>query len=238
VPAIRRLGPHDGFFPPTGQALDYPNGLLAVGGDLGSQRLLAAYRRGIFPWYEPGQPILWWTPDPRSVLFPAELHISRSLRRTLRRDAFTLSVDQAFRDVMERCGEARDDQAGSWIGTEMVEAYCCLHDLGYAHSIEVRDRDGQLVGGLYGIALGRAFFGESMFSRATDASNIALVALVHIRTRGGFELIDCQVESEHLNRLGARCISRLDFEALLGQTVDQPVPRGIWWLPRSCGELL
>jgi leucyl/phenylalanyl-tRNA--protein transferase len=238
MPAIQRLGVGDGFFPPSDQALDYPNGLLAIGGDLGSQRLLAAYRRGIFPWYEPGQPIMWWTPDPRSVLFPADLHISRSLRKTLRQDAFALGVDRSFREVMARCGDDRAGQAGTWIGQDMLDAYCCLHQRGYAHSVEVRNSHGELVGGLYGVALGQVFFGESMFSRERDASKVALVALVDILKRGGFRLIDCQVESEHLNSLGARTISRLDFEAMLGQTITETTARGIWTLPWSCGELL
>jgi leucyl/phenylalanyl-tRNA--protein transferase len=234
---IVQLGEADEF-PPTGNALDYPNGLLAAGGDLSPRRLLSAYRRGIFPWYDDPQPILWWTPDPRSVLFPEQLHISRSLRKVLRRDRLRLAVDTRFREVMRHCAELRGDGLGTWIGEDMVGAYSRLHELGYAHSVEVLDQHGQLVGGLYGVALGKAYFGESMFSRIPDASKVALVALVDILQRGGFKLIDCQVESDHLNSMGAQNISRLDFEALLEQTVDLEPEQCIWQLPATCGDLL
>ncbi len=233
---IRQLHTADPF-PPTGEALDYPNGLLAVGGDLSASRLLNAYRLGIFPWYEEPQPVLWWTPDPRSVLFPEQLHISRSLRKTLRRDRFRLSVDQRFEAVMRNCAQLRGDGLGTWIGDDMLAAYCDLHHIGYGHSVEVLDEQHQLVGGLYGVAIGRVFFGESMFSHATDASKVALVALVDILRRGGFHLIDCQVESEHLNSLGARNISRLDFERRLAQTIDMEHDPAIWRLPATCGDL-
>ena len=235
--AIQQLHPGDPF-PPTSEALDYPNGLLAVGGDLSPRRLIEAYTQGIFPWYEDPQPVLWWTPDPRSVLFPGELHISRSLRKTLRKNRFRLSVDRHFEKVMRQCAQLRGDGLGTWIGDDMLDAYCDLHHIGHAHSVEVYNEDGQLVGGLYGIALGRAYFGESMFSEETDASKVALVGLVDILTRGGFQVIDCQVESEHLNSLGARNISRLDFEALLAQTIDNAHDQDIWQLPGTCGELL
>jgi len=218
--------------------LDYPNGLLAAGGELSVERLLAAYRRGIFPWYEAPQPVLWWTPNPRSVLFPEELHISRSLRKTLKSDAFLLSVDQQFAQVMQECAKPRRDGAGTWIGSDMLTAYVALHDLGFAHSVEVRDRTGKLVGGLYGVAMGRVFFGESMFSRETDASKVALVALIHLLRRANFHLIDCQVENEHLNSLGARNIDRLDFEQRLEHTVGVETDGAIWQLPASCGDLL
>lgn len=224
-------------FPPTHLALDEPNGLLAVGGALTVPRLLSAYRRGIFPWYEAPQPVLWWTPNPRSVLFPDELHISRSLARTLRRNTFSLAVDQRFERVMRACAQPRRDGAGTWIDEDMVAAYGKLHELGCAHSVEVMGRDGRLVGGLYGVALGQVFFGESMFSRQSDASKVALVALVNILRRGGFRMIDCQVENPHLNSLGARCIDRLDFEQRLAQTVDSEVAGDIWHLPVDCGEL-
>lgn len=225
-------------FPPSSEALDYPNGLLAVGGDLSVGRLLAAYSRGIFPWYEEPQPVLWWTPDPRSVLFPEALHVSRSLRRTLRRDRFRLAVDTCFGRVMRACAQLRGDGLGTWIGDGMLAAYTELHHLGYAHSIEVMDDAGKLIGGLYGVALGRVFFGESMFSRQSDASKVALVALVDILHRGGFRVIDCQVESEHLNTMGACNIPRLDFEQLLAQTVSANHDSGIWQLPDTCGGLL
>ncbi len=235
--AIARLD-EDLTFPPTGEALEEPNGLLAVGGDLSPQRLLAAYRLGIFPWYEEPQPILWWTPDPRSVLFPDELHISRTLRRTLRSDCFHVRADSRFDAVLEGCASLRGDGLGTWIGDAMITAYKALHTLGYAHSIEVFDREDHLVGGLYGVCIGRAFFGESMFSRVADASKVALVALVNIAQRGGIRLIDCQVESDHLNSLGARCISRLDFERCLAQTVEEETNAGIWRLSTGCGALL
>lgn len=234
---IRRLD-EDADFPPSREALEYPNGLLAVGGELSTQRLLTAYRRGIFPWYEEPQPVLWWTPDPRSVLFPQELHVSRSLRRTLRRNTFGLAVDTRFAAVMRACAALRGDGLGTWIDDRMIDAYTQLHRQGYAHSIEVLDTAGKLVGGLYGVSLGRVFFGESMFSKRPDASKVALVALVGILCRGAFELIDCQVESDHMNSMGARNIDRLDFERRLAQTIDIETPTDIWQLPATCGGLL
>ena len=231
------LGPGEDF-PPSREALEYPNGLLAAGGELTPARLLSAYRRGIFPWYEEPQPVLWWTPNPRAVLFPAELHISRSLRRVLRRDSFALATDTAFGEVMAACAEPRRDALGTWIGRDMLAAYIALHREGHAHSVEVLDGTGQLVGGLYGVALGGVFFGESMFSRQPDASKVALVALVDILSRGGFGLIDCQVGNPHLTSLGARDIDRLDFEARLAQNVGNEVDPGIWSLPGTCGALL
>jgi len=234
---IPQLRPSDPF-PATSAALDYPNGLLAAGGELSPRRLIDAYRRGIFPWYEEPQPVLWWTPDPRSVLYPERLHLSRSLRRTLKRNQFRLSLDTHFEQVMRECARLRLDGLGTWIGDDMLGAYCDLHHIGHAHSIEVLSGDGILVGGLYGVAIGRVFFGESMFSRQTDASKVALVALVDIVNRGGFELIDCQVESEHLNSLGSVNISRLDFERHLAHTIDIAHDPGIWRLPATCGDLL
>ena len=233
--SIRQLH-RDDHFPPTSEALEYPNGLLAIGGDLSPGRLIDAYRRGIFPWYEEPQPVLWWTPDPRSVLFPDQLHISRSLRKTLRRDCFQLAVDQHFEQVMRNCAQLRGDGLGTWIGDDMLAAYCDLHHIGLAHSVEVLDNDGKLVGGLYGVAQGRAYFGESMFSEETDASKVALVALVNILQRGGFELIDCQVESEHLNSLGAKLISRVDFENHLAHT--DPDSRPAAWEFSTPGDAL
>jgi leucyl/phenylalanyl-tRNA--protein transferase len=193
-------------FPPVERALREPNGLLAAGGDLSTERLLAAYRRGIFPWYEIGQPILWWSPDPRMVLFPEELHVSRSLRKTLRRGIFEVTFDQAFANVLDGCGAPRKEGHGTWLTDDMKRAYLCLHQQGHAHSVETW-HDGKLVGGLYGVQLGRVFFGESMFSRASDASKVALAHLC----RGNYELIDCQVESPHLRRLGARPMTRHAF---------------------------
>ena len=237
MPFLAQLEPGDPF-PPTTAALAEPNGLLAVGGILDADTLLRAYRRGIFPWYEAPQPVLWWTPDPRSVLFPDELHVSRSLGRTLRRARFRLSVDRDFSAVMEACAAPRPGQSGTWIGAEMLHAYGELHALGYAHSIEVRGVDDALLGGLYGVALGGAFFGESMFSRETDASKVALVALVHCLRRGGGQIVDCQVQNPHLDSLGARDIPRLDFEERLAQTVGRPMGADTWALPEECGALL
>ena len=236
---MRRV-PHlqsDSDFPPTNDAMDSPNGLLAAGGGLSVERLLDAYRRGIFPWYEAPQPVLWWTPNPRSVLFPDNLHISRSLRKALRANTFHLSVDTQFVAVMRKCAEARRDGVGTWIDEDMVAAYGELHALGFAHSVEVTDASGILVGGLYGVALGRVFFGESMFSRIADASKVALVALVDIAKRGHLHMIDCQVENEHLKSLGASNLNRLDFEQRLAQNVDVAPDRDIWHLPATCGDL-
>ncbi|MEP0202542.1 MAG: leucyl/phenylalanyl-tRNA--protein transferase [Halioglobus sp.] len=225
-------------FPPTSDALEYPNGLLAVGGDLSPARLIAAYERGIFPWYETPRPIMWWTPDPRSILLPHELHISRSLRKTLRSNSFALSCNTMFEQVMRLCAAERSDGPGTWITPAMLSAYAQLHERGIARSIEIHNDSGELVGGLYGIALGRAFFGESMFSLQTDASKVALVALVSIMQRGGYTLIDCQVESEHLNSLGARNVSRVDFEQRLAHTVHCEPEPDAWRLPAHCGDLM
>ena len=237
LPGIQALDPGDSF-PPTSEALEYPNGLLTIGGDLSPERLIAAYRRGIFPWYEGNQPVLWWTPNPRSVLSPENFHISRSLGKTLRKNTFRLTVDKQFEKVIYRCGEMRRDGPGTWISEEMIIAYSRLHRQGIGHSIEVLNQHDELVGGLYGLALGGAFFGESMFSLEKDASKVALTGLVHIASCSNFNVIDCQVESEHLNSLGARNISRLDFEALLAQTVDMETDPGIWHLPATSGGLL
>ena len=203
-------------FPDVSRALTEPDGLLAAGGDLSPERLLAAYARGIFPWFAEGQPILWWSPDPRCVLWPERLHVSRRLRRQLRTSRAELRFNTAFGDVIRACAGKRRSEQGTWITDEMVAAYEHLHREGWAHSVEIWD-DSALVGGLYGVALGRVFFGESMFSRESDASKVALVALVDILRRGGFRLIDCQVESDHLNAMGACAIPRLDFEQLLAQ---------------------
>ncbi|EAQ99186.1 leucyl/phenylalanyl-tRNA--protein transferase [Congregibacter litoralis] len=236
MPLLHYLEPGEDF-PPSSEALAYPSGLLAAGGRLDSATLLKAYGRGIFPWYEAPQPVLWWTPDPRSILPLEDLHVSRSLRKTLRRDALTLSIDKAFADVMEACAAPRDGQRGTWIDRDMIQAYHRLSEEGHAHSIEVW-REGTLVGGLYGVAIGGAFFGESMFSRETDASKIALVALVWVLRKRGAVFIDCQIESEHLNSLGARNVSRVDFENRLQHTVDMSPATDNWVLPESTGALL
>jgi leucyl/phenylalanyl-tRNA---protein transferase len=208
-------------FPPASQALTEPNGLLAAGGDLSPTRLLAAYRRGIFPWYEEGQPILWWSPDPRAVLRPEDVKVSRSLRRSLNKGGFELRIDHAFEAVVAACAEPRRYTDATWITRDMAAAYARLHRLGWAHSFESW-RDGELVGGLYGVAIGRVFFGESMFTRATDASKVALVRLAeHLRARS-FRLIDCQVASAHVASLGATSVSRADFLGLLDEYCEPP----------------
>lgn len=214
-------------FPPVNQAMLEPNGLLAIGGDLSLPRLLAAYRHGIFPWFNEDQPILWWTPDPRAVLFPASLKISRSLRKRLRQQPFRITLDTAFADVIQGCAAARKKSHGTWITTAMQTAYIQLHEAGYAHSVEVW-QDELLVGGLYGVSLGKVFFGESMFSRSNDASKIALVYLVYQLQRWAFDLIDCQVESAHLNSLGAIPVSRHDFMVRLDKAMQAPTRQGIW----------
>ena len=227
-PLIPWLGP-DSRFPPVEQATADPNGLLAAGGDLSVARLVEAYGRGIFPWFNEDQPILWWSPDPRMVLFPAELKVSRSLARTLRNSRFEVRADTAFRDVIQRCRLSRRDQAGTWISAPMVEAYCELHRAGIAHSVETW-LDAELVGGLYGVALGRAFFGESMFMRATDASKVALVTLVRQLERWGFEMVDCQMNTAHLASFGAREIPRAEFTRRLRELIHYPSVPAPWQL--------
>jgi leucyl/phenylalanyl-tRNA--protein transferase len=226
--ALHWIRPDDSpdAFPDPQRALREPDGLLAVGGDLAPARLLAAYRRGIFPWYESGQPILWWSPDPRAILVPDELRISTSLRKTLRIDRLCVTLDSAFAAVVRGCAAPRPRQRGTWLTAEMQAAYGRLHDMGYAHSIEVWDAD-TLAGGLYGVALGRVFFGESMFSRVRDASKIALVRLAGEARARGIELIDCQVHSQHLASLGSRTMSRHEFLRLLERLCDDARP-GSW----------
>jgi len=213
---ITWLSPNDPpeWFPPLEQALDEPAGLLAAGGDLSPARLLAAYRQGIFPWYSPGQPVLWWSPEPRAVLFPSEFHCPRSLARTLRHGEFELAVDRNFEAVIEACAAPRLRSAGTWITAEMHRAYCDLHRRGFAHSVETY-RAGKLIGGLYGVWMDKVFFGESMFSRERDASKVALAHLVKIAPANGIEVIDCQLSSRHLESLGARTIPRREFRAFL-----------------------
>ncbi|OHC65171.1 MAG: leucyl/phenylalanyl-tRNA--protein transferase [Rhodocyclales bacterium GWA2_65_19] len=220
--------PDEPVFPALNKALAEPNGLLAAGGDLGPQRLLAAYRRGIFPWYSAGEPILWWSPDPRMVLFPDEVKISRSLTRTLRNANYDVRLDTVFGDVVHACAnQSRDGQPGTWITGEMQAAYLALHRLGYAHSVETWI-DGKLVGGLYGVAIGRAFYGESMFTTARDASKIALAHLCAYLKQRGFGIIDCQMETRHLASLGARPIPRREFSARLDDLCAQDDAPGRW----------
>ena len=220
--ALAWLTSDDLDFPPAEQALAEPNGLLAAGGDLSPERLLAAYRQGIFPWFEDGQPILWWSPDPRTVLYPDKIHISRSMRRLLRNNAFTVSCDQAFEQVIDQCAiSPRDGQSGTWITPGMRQAYINLHQRGHAHSIEAWQAE-QLVGGLYGVVIGRVFFGESMFSRVSNASKYAFICLANQLADWDFALIDCQVSTAHLNSLGAETISRSCFLQVLDLAVNQP----------------
>jgi leucyl/phenylalanyl-tRNA---protein transferase len=217
----------DAPFPPVSKALASPNGLLCAGGDLSPRRIVEAYSRGIFPWFSEGDPILWWSPDPRMVLFPEELKVSRSLRKTLARGTFETRFDTAFRAVMEECAQPREGQGGTWIVPEMVDAYTALHEMGLAHSVESWLED-RLVGGLYGVALGRVFFGESMFARATDASKVALVRLVERLRAAGFRVVDCQQATGHLASLGAREIPRAAFAKLLQESIQYP-PTGQRW---------
>ena len=208
-------------FPPLEMALREPNGLLAAGGDLSPDRLVRAYRHGCFPWYQDGQPLLWWSPDPRTVLFPEELHVSRSLARTLRRGHFRITFDQAFAAVIAACAGPRSHADGTWITAPMQAAYLELHRRGIAHSVEVW-RDNQLVGGLYGLAMGRLFFGASMFSHVSNASKAGFACLVEQLRDWGFVLVDCQMPTNHLHSLGARPISRSRFADYLRDNLDQP----------------
>lgn len=214
-------------FPSPENALGEPNGLLAVGGNLEPRRLLNAYRQGIFPWFGRDQPILWWSPDPRTVFFPDLIKVSRSLGKRLRSGRYRVRFDTAFTEVIEACAAPRPDAPDSWITPAMRLAYRRLHALGYAHSIESWEGD-ELVGGLYGVALGGAFFGESMFSRRSDASKVALVQLGHFLHARGFGFIDCQLETSHLLSLGAVTLRRSQFLALLRQHVDRPCAPGSW----------
>jgi leucyl/phenylalanyl-tRNA--protein transferase len=205
-----------GNFPPVSSALSQPDGLLCFGGDLSSERLLNAYSRGIFPWYSEGQPIMWWSPAPRCVIYPKELVIRRSLKKSLRNAGFRFSIDQAFAQVIQACAKPRDDEAGTWITTDMLHAYTKLHQQGHAHSAEIWS-DNELVGGLYGVAIGRVFFGESMFALKRDASKVALACMARFLDRHGFAIIDAQVTSSHLLSLGAREIERELFISELNQ---------------------
>ncbi len=220
------LGATDSF-PAVERALVDPNGLLAAGGSLDAPRLIEAYRHGIFPWSSEGQPLLWWSPDPRMVLFSDEFRPPRSLRKRIREGRFEVRIDTAFDDVMAACAEPREGQAGTWITEAMRMAYGELHRLGYAHCVEAW-RDGRLVGGLYGVALGRVFFGESMFARETDASKVALANLVALLREQGVPIIDCQQETAHLASLGARPIPRARFAAILRELIHSAAPPPAW----------
>lgn len=217
--ALPQLDPDELWFPDPDTALDEPNGLLAFGGDLRPQRLLAAYQLGIFPWYQEPQPILWWSPDPRAVLFPESVHVSRSLKRLMRRSSYRVSMDSAFPAVVDACAEQTALRPETWITPAIRRAYVELHHLGHAHSVEVW-ADAELVGGLYGVALGRVFFGESMFSRRDGVSKVALVHLCGQLRRWGFALIDCQVGNDHTYSMGATDIGRTDFRQLLASWAE------------------
>jgi leucyl/phenylalanyl-tRNA--protein transferase len=208
-------------FPPLNKAMREPNGLLAAGGDLSAERLIQAYRHGCFPWFQDGQPVLWWSPDPRTVLPPAEVHVSRSLAKVLRQQRYRVSFDQDFVGVLQGCAGPRAYSDGTWITAPMQQAYLRLHERGYAHSVEVWLGD-ELVGGLYGLAMGQLFFGESMFSRADNASKIGFVTLVERLKHWGFVLIDCQMPTQHLQSFGARSIPRAEFAEWLERHLDQP----------------
>lgn len=214
------------WFPPAEEALDDPDGLLAVGGDLSADRLQLAYRNGIFPWFSDDQPILWWSPDPRCVLVPGKVHVSRSLRRTLNQQRFRITSDQCFGRIIRLCASIRAE--GTWITDEMIDAYSELHRLGIAHSIEVWNQNGDLAGGMYGVALGRCFFGESMFSLETNASKVLMVHLAHQLQEWGYELMDCQVESSHLLSMGATTVSRPEFLSILKTCVDAKPKESGW----------
>jgi len=225
---IPLLGPADPF-PPIDTALDEPDGLLAAGGGLSVSRLVAAYRRGIFPWFNEGDPVLWWSPDPRTVIRPRDFRVSRSLAKRLRKGGFAVTADTAFTKVLEGCAAPRDGEPGTWLGPAMRRAYRALHGRGLAHSIEVW-MDGELAGGVYGVAIGKMFFGESMFARRTDASKIGLACLAAQLDRWGFPLIDCQLETPHLASLGAQPVPRARFVADVARLVDEPPLPSPWRL--------
>jgi len=214
------------IFPPP--HLAEPDGLLAVGGDLSMERLLLAYRAGIFPWYSEGEPILWWAPSPRLILEPKDFHVSKRLARTIRQQRFTVTLDQAFSQVMQACATVDTRaSAGSWITSDMIAAYCRLHEAGYAHSVECWQED-ELVGGLYGVSLGTVFFGESMFSRVADSSKVALAGLVRQCLAWDFDCIDCQLPTRHLQGMGAREMDGEQFYPWLLECVTEPSRRGKW----------
>jgi leucyl/phenylalanyl-tRNA---protein transferase len=219
----------DAPFPPVEKALSEPNGLLVAGMELTAARILDAYRQGIFPWFNPGEPVLWWSPDPRMVLVPAEFKMSRSLRQRMRKGGYEIRVNTRFRQVMEACAAARQHQSGTWIGKSMINAYTQLHEMGYAHSIETW-MDGELAGGLYGLAIGRMFYGESMFARRTDASKLALAHLCNQLEQWSVGLIDCQMQTAHLASLGAKPISREAFIHELKRLIELPPIPSPWRL--------
>ena len=226
---IHILDQHNVRFPPVTEALQQPDGLLAMGGNLDIETLVNAYQSGIFPWYNEGEPLLWWSPDPRMVVRPDNIHISSSMKRLLKKHTYTVTFDTSFRAVIDACSEPREGQNGTWITEEMKQAYCRLHSAGYAHSIEVWDHE-QLIGGLYGVAIGKVFFGESMFSRASNSSKLAMIYLCGELDLRGFKLIDCQVPSKHLESLGATLITRNIFIKQLNDYCRYPISDANWKL--------
>lgn len=216
------LGPADPF-PPVEQALDHPDGLLAAGGTLTMKRLVDAYQQGIFPWFNEGDPVLWWSPDPRTILVPSRMHISHSLKKRLKKNNFHVTIDAAFARVLDGCAAPRAEDSGTWLTEQMKRAYTSLHVAGLAHSVEVW-RDGELAGGIYGVAMGRMFFGESMFSRRPDGSKIAMARLAAQLDRWAFPMIDCQLETDHLMSLGAEHMPRRQFVREVQRLVREPEP--------------
>lgn len=229
LPVLDPTNPEQAF-PPLHKALSEPNGLLAIGGCLSSPRLINAYQHGAFPWYNPGEPILWWSPNPRLVLFPEQLQVSRSLAKTLRKNYFTVTFDQAFDEVIKACAQPRKDSAGTWITEDIHKAYIALHTMGIAHSAEAWF-EGELVGGLYGVAIGQVFFGESMFHFKTDASKVVFATLAQQLQQWGYRLIDCQVHTQHLQSFGAQEIERTEFASLLERYCHQAADKHAWALP-------
>lgn len=233
------LNTNELWFPAPEGALTEPDGLLAIGGDLSAGRLESAYRQGIFPWFSEEQPILWWSPDPRCVLFPDKVHVARRLRRTLNRSRLRITIDQDFAGVIRGCGSARAE--GTWITPEMAQAYRGLHRAGLAHSFEAWNPQGVLVAGLYGVAIGRCFFGESMFTRETDASKVVFVHVARQLQQWGYAIMDCQVRNDHLISLGARCIPRSEFLSILRGNIDRPAGHDRWlldtrWKPHEAAD--
>ncbi len=237
------LEPYPVTFPPTELALEDPNGLLAIGGGLTVEWLLHAYQKGIFPWFSPGEPILWWSPNPRSVLLPEQFKIARSLKQKIKKQPYSITLDKDFKSVLQQCANIpRPGQDGTWITDEIKQAYHQLHQSGYAHSVEAWDQAGNLVGGLYGVALGKVFYGESMFALKPDASKIAFTALVMQLQDWEFQLIDTQVETDHLNRFGAKNMLRAEFEQMLKKATAQPDPPKKWqfecdWQSRALAQI-
>lgn len=224
-------------FPDLRYALEEPNGLLAFGGDLSTERLIAAYERGIFPWYSKDEPILWWSPDPRSVIFPEDFKPSRSLKKTIKKRHFEVTMDTSFTQVIQKCSEPRSYSSDTWITEEMIEAYIRLHNLKIAHSVEVW-KEKELVGGLYGVSLGKAFFGESMFSSVNDASKVALTYLIEQVKQWNFKLIDCQVSSDHMSSLGALDISRSEFMGLLSNMCSGKTRLSDWSIQPDLTDII